>query len=113
MADDTQHFLLLRGFVEPQTIHKLLALYLTVVWLIADTKVPLGVFEGIPIYVVLTPAVLLILGRRAITAAVVIATLLLAYEFLKNFQGDYRETSKALLGILALSALLPTIYYSL
>src|SRR5277367_2515075 len=100
-------------FVNPTAIHILFAIYLSTIWLTPDIHAPLGAFEGIPAYVILTPLILVIQGRRAVMAGMAIGAVLFAYEFCKNFQSDYQETMKGILGLIALSALLPTIYFAL
>lgn len=95
------------------TAQAVFATYLSVVCLTSAIKTPVAAFEGIPLYVMLTPIIWLMHGRRAMAATAVILSVLLGYEFLKNFQSDYEETWKAIFGLTALSVLLPTIYYSL
>lgn len=89
------------------------ATYLSAVCLTSAIKTPIAAFEGIPLYVMLTPIIWLMHGRRAIVATALTMSLLLGYEFLKNFQTGYEETWKAIFGLIALSVLLPTIYFSL
>lgn len=100
-------------FVHPTAVHVLFAIYLSTLWLTPAFNVPFGAFQGIPADVVLVPLMLVIQGRRAVMAALTIAAVLFTYEFCKNFQSDYHETVKGILGIMALSALFPTIYFAL
>lgn len=100
-------------FVKPDKRHTFFALYLTAILLTSAIRAPFAGFDGVPFYVLLTPFVLFLQGPRAIAAAVTFALALFTYEFCKNFQPDYQETVKSIIGILAFSALLSTVYYAL
>ena len=100
-------------FVKPEKSHTFFALYLTAILLTSSIRAPFAGFEGVPFYVLLTPFVLFLQGPRAISAAIAFALALFTYEFAKNFQPNYQETVKAIIGIVAFSALLSTVYYAL
>lgn len=86
--------------------------YISVVWLTYCFNVPIDVFEGVPLYVLLTPLMFFVLPE-AIVPGVMLSLALLGYECLKFIQPEFEPTAKGFLGIAILAPILAVCYYSL
>ena len=87
--------------------------YLAAVWLGSDVSLPVGFFDGVPPYVVLTPILLLFfLPMRATIGACILLCVLTLYEVIKGIQPGFVYSLKGFVGLVALSCILPANYYA-
>ena len=87
--------------------------YLSVVWLTPQFRLPLGPFDGIPLYVVFTALVLALLRFEVKVYFLVTLALLILYEALKSLQFGFEFTTKGFLGLFALAAIFVANHFSL
>lgn len=86
--------------------------YISMVWLTYCFTVPIDVFQGVPLYVVLTPLMFFVMPE-ALLPAIILSLALLGYECLKFVQPGFEPTTKGFLGIAVLAPILAICYYSL
>jgi hypothetical protein len=89
------------------------ALYLSVVWLASQITIQGFEFDRIPFYLIFTVGMFFVLEFEAISYAVFMFLFLGAYELLKGVQPEFSYSLRGFLGILALSCILSTCWFSL
>lgn len=87
------------------------AFYITTIWLSYCYTIPFGDFEGIPLYILFVPLMLIVL-TEAIVPAMIIAAVLVGYECMKFFQPQFVPTLKGFVGLFMLAIVLSTCYYA-
>jgi hypothetical protein len=91
---------------------KACALYLTIIWLTSQYKVPFADFEGIPFYLVFTAAMYFVLPLTAVLHFAALLLVLGGYELLKSVQTDFVFSTKGALGLVAFSCVMSTVFFA-
>lgn len=89
------------------------ALFLSSVILTSRFRLPIGAFEGVPLYVAFASILLLYLPMKVLKQAAMFFAALIAYELLKHVQPGFQFSTKGFFGIFALAILVPVTFQCL
>jgi hypothetical protein len=99
--------------IAPDWYAPLAPIYLAIVWLTPQFRLPAGPFDGVPVYAAFTILMLAIARLEIKFSFLVLLALLAWYEAAKSIQPDFAFATKGLFGLAAFAAISTTCYYSL